>query len=158
MNIEILRQTAREVLPSKQQDWLDRALKMLRYDFDQIGMLLPRYIDILVNYPRCAIGYSWLGTCRCCWSGDDDDDDAFHTIFINPTVNGLLALDILVHELVHAVTKDGHGDKFMEAAAAIGLDDTGPTAGAEEILLKRLKDIQMELGPYPLVTDCLEEA
>ncbi len=155
MNIETLRLTAKEILPKQQSKWLDRALEMLRPDFDQIGMPIPEYINIVVNYPRRALSYSWLGTWNCYWSVDDDPD--FHTIFINPTVDGLYALNILIHELVHATTNDGHGNRFREVAAAIGLNDGG-TSAAEEALLKRLKDIQMELGPYPLVTDCLEEA
>ncbi len=156
MNIETLRLTAKEILPKQQSKWLDRALEMLRPDFDQIGSPIPEFITILVNYPRRALSYSWLGTWNCYWSVDDDPD--FHMIFINPTVDGLYALDILIHELVHATTNDRHGDRFREVAAAIGLDDRGTASGAEETLLKRLRDIQMTLGPYPLVFDCLEEA
>lgn len=90
---------------------------------------------------------------------DDLPELTLHWLYINPTVDGLTALDILVHELVHAsIEEDGHGEQFMEVASAIGLDDKGPSAGAEVILLKRLRDIQEMLGSYPLVFDCLEEA
>jgi hypothetical protein len=155
-DIETLRWTAREILPMQQSKWLDRALEMLRVDFYQIGEPLPREIAIKVEYPYGELTYLWLGTCLFYWSADHDPD--FYTIFINPSVDGLLALDVFVHELVHTVTNDGHGDEFMGVASAIGLDDTGPTAGAEEVLLKRLKGIQETLGSYPLVFDCLEEA
>jgi hypothetical protein len=156
-DIETLRWTAQEILPLKQRDWLDRALEMLRVNFYQIGVDLPKDIDIVVDYPDSALPYPWLGTYQRCWI--KRGPIISHKIFINPSVDGLLALDILAHELVHSVTLDGdHGDEFMEIASAIGLDDTGPTAGAEEVLLKRLKDIQETLGSYPLVFDCLETA
>lgn len=149
-DIETLRWTAREILPLKQRDWLLKALEILREDFLQIGEMIPDDIDVFVEYPiYWEISDNWLGTY---WSIDKD-------IYINPSVNGLWALDILVHELVHAVVGGavGHDKEFQTIAAAIGLDDTGITAGAEAVLLKRLKDIQETLGSYPLVFDCVEE-
>ena len=156
-DIETLRWTSQEILPIHQGEWLGKAMEMLRVDFDQIGVPIPKEIDISVDYPDGRLPYNWLGTYRRrYWDGGPIIQ---HRIFINPTVDGLMALDILVHELVHAVVDDtGHGDEFMEIASAIGLDDDGPTAGAEEVLLKRLRDIQETLGSYPLVFVCLEEA
>jgi hypothetical protein len=148
--LETLRWTAKEILPRKQADWLTKAVEILREDFNQIGEPFSK-ITIIVDYPYGGLSLSWLGSYRY----------TKQTIFINPTVGGLMALDILVHELVHAVvpvTEPAHGERFHEVAAAIGLDDDGPTAGAEEVLLKRLREIQEILGSYPLVFDCLEEA
>ncbi len=151
-----------KLLPLKQQEWLDDALEILRGDFLKIEETFPSVIPIVVDYPYPEIGISWLGMYSQSTIPELDDVPKLtqYHIFISPTVNGLMALDILVHELVHAVVgaEDGHGDKFQVVAAAIGLDDTGPTAVAEEVLLKRLKNIQEILGPYPLVTDCLEKA
>jgi hypothetical protein len=124
-------------------------MEILKEDFNQIGESFSG-ITILVEYPYNEPSFDWLGTYRY----------NEHSIFINPTVGGLMALDILVHELVHSVVplgEPGHGERFHEIAAAIGLDDDGPTAGAEEVLLKRLREIQKILGSYPLVFDCLEE-
>ena len=155
--IETLQWTAHEILPKQQSEWLGRAMEMLRVDFDQIGVPIPEDIIISVNYPDARLPYNWLGTYRRRYW--DSGPITQHKIFINPTVDGLMALDILVHELVHAVVKEtGHDGEFMEIAIAIGLDDDGPCAGAEEVLLKRLREIQEILGSYPLVFDCLEEA
>ena len=151
-DIETLRRAAREILPLQQRDWLKRGLKHLRKDFRKIGNAIPRSIYIKVDFPPYYPVYNWLGSCTTIAD--------CHIIHINPTVTGLLALDTLVHELVHAVVggKYGHGRQFLEVAAAIGLDDDGPTAGAEEVLMQRLIEIRNILGPYPLVTDCLEAA
>jgi len=139
MNIKTLRQT-----------WLMKAIDILRHDFNQIGETFPGEIDILVEYPGQGYQIFWLGSHRI------TDNRCY--IFINPTVDGLLALDTLVHELVHAAVfkteGHGHGERFHYVAKAIGLDDRGIYAGAEESLLKRLREIQETLGSYPV--DCLE--
>jgi hypothetical protein len=148
-DIETLQWTAKEVLPLQQSVWLTKAMEILKEDFQQIGESFSG-ITILVDYPYHGPSFYWLGTYRY----------SVRTIFINPSVDGLMALDILVHELVHAavgIEEGGHGEKFLAVAAAIGLDDSGPTAGAEETLLKRLRAIQEILGRYPFVFDCLEE-
>lgn len=89
---------------------------------------------------------------------DDLSELTQHHIFVNPTVTSLMALDILVHELVHAVVQEpGHSERFKEVVAAIGLDDKGTASSAEEVLMKRLIEIRNILGAYPLVTDCLEK-
>jgi len=151
MDIETLREVARELLPWEQKRWLHRALEILRRDFWQIGETLHSEIDISVGFPHHDVSHNWFGTCR--------EGPGYYSIFINPTVGGLEALDILVHELVHTVVGAavGHGLRFLDVAAAIGLDDDGPYAAAEEVLLERLKEIQEILGSYPLVTDCLGE-
>ncbi len=147
--IETFRWTAKEILPLKQADWLLKAIEILRGDFERIGEIFPEVILIRVEYPNSNIAYSWLGTYR--WYYDDR-----HSIFVNPSSDGLAALDILVHELVHAVGIPDHGEQFHRVAAAIGMSGGGITACAEKVLLKRLREIQMTLGSYPLITDCLE--
>lgn len=146
---------AREILPLHQRDWLLKAMDILKLDFQQIGEIFPGDILIKVEYPGCNIPYSWLGMYRMItnFSLTPDEPDLIRRwIFINPSVDGLLALDVLVHELVHAVVSvSGHGERFLEVAKAIGLDNRGPSAGAEEVLLERLRDIEEILGRYPTV-------
>jgi hypothetical protein len=154
MNIETLREAATR-LPEYQASWLRSAVRYLRKDFREIGYPLPHGIQIDVSfptYPRKKVGSNWMGSH---WRPFDT-----HLIHINPTLTGLWALDILVHELVHAVApeKAHHGGEFMKIAKAIGLDDSGPSAEAKDPLMRRLIAIRNTLGPYPLVTDCLEAA
>ncbi len=153
-DIETLRKMAQENLPIRQCNWLDRAMDMLRIDFAQIGESVPKKICIVVDYPEYIPVPNWQG-CYCLrwWFCHKQ-----HWIYINPSEDGLTALDILVHEMIHAIVDEpGHGPGFMKVAAAIGLDAKGPSAAAEEVLLKRLREIQEMLGPYPVVFDCLEK-
>jgi len=150
IDIETLKWMTREIPPLHQQAWLSKAIDILREDFRQIGEMIPKEIHLSVNYPGRGVPLSLLGMH---WKIDDQ-----HYINIKPSMNGLMALDLLVHELVHVVVDElGHGGQFSVVAKAIGLDDTGSTAAAKEVLLKRLREIQEILGSYPLVTDCLEE-
>lgn len=155
-DIETLRWTAKNLLPRYQSDWLTKGMEILRKDFEQIGETFPEGIDIRVDWPDRGISPSWFGL----YHRDTWDDEVFRRIYISPTVDGLLALDILVHELVHAATEEdpGHGERFKEIAAAIGIDVKGTASGAEEVLMQRLRDIQETLGSYPVVFDCLEAA
>ena len=153
--LEILEWTARTILPAAQSDWLSKGMEILRWDFEQIGYKIPDEIPILVEFPDKPISFGWIG--RCQWRNDSNGKPSCK-IYINPTEDGIMALDILVHELVHAAVgceEYGHGQEFYIIAEAIGLGNTGILAGAEEVLLKRLRDIQEILGPYPLVTDCV---
>ncbi len=154
-DIETLRKVARENLPVRQSNWLDHAMNFLRVDFDGIGLTIPKKVCIVVDYPEYSADYNWLG-CHCLrwWFCR-----AQHWIYINPSIDGLTALDILVHELVHVVVTDepkAHGQKFMNVTEDIGLNNDGPDAAAEKVLLKRLREIQETLGPYPVVFGCLE--
>jgi len=155
--LETLQWTARELLPAKQSDWLSKGMEILRCDFEQIGYPFPAEIPIFVEFPTKlshGVNIGWLGQCQ--WRNDTNGNPSYK-ILINPTVDGITALDILVHEMVHAAVgcECGHTDMFYIIAEAIGQDDTGIMAGAEEVLLRRLRDIQEILGPYPVVFDCV---
>ena len=130
-------------------------MKILEWDFENIGEPFPGDIDIRVDFPGRNIHTCWLGLYRHKYVDHATDEGIFRRIFINPTIDGLMALDVLVHELVHAVTEEegGHGGMFKRVARAIGMDDRGSASGAEKDLLQRLREIQQRLGSYPLVFD-----
>ncbi len=147
---------AREILlPRHRRRWLTRAIYILRRDFRQIGETFAEGIVPRAEIP-CSASISWLGTYRVVTYQHNFCAD--RTIFINPTIHGLDALDVLVHELVHAATEAhgaNHGEEFMSVAAAIGLSDTGPTAYAETKLLLRLVKVEKYLGRYPMPEDLI---
>lgn len=159
--LETLQWTARELLPAKQSDWLSKGMEILRGDFEQIGHpILVDEIPILVEFPAPewrSVSPGWQGQCQ--WQAEVNGDTSYK-ILINPTLDGITALDVLIHEMVHVAVgrETGHGPLFYVIADAIGMDNTGVSSGAEEVLLKRLRDIQEILGPYPVVFDCLEAA
>jgi hypothetical protein len=61
------------------------------------------------------------------------------------------ALDVLVHELVHAVDdcKSGHKKPFVTAARAVGLEGKPTATHAGPALLVALQGLASTLGPYP---------
>lgn len=128
------------------QAWLMKAVDILRHDFWQIGETVPKNISVYPtwtndNYPR-----DYLGVCI------EHRLTGVYEIYIIPDIdNPLKALDVLVHELVHCVVgvRCGHDEQFQRVATAIGLDDDGLTAFAEEVLLGRLRGIREILGMYP---------
>lgn len=76
----------------------------------------------------------------------------FNEIFIHPRLNDTARiLDILAHELIHAVDncESGHRNFFAKTARAIGLEGkfTATTAGAE--LLERLNTLKDIVGDIP---------
>ena len=137
------------------QAWLMRAIDILRNDFAQIGETIPKEINVMTTWPNEEVpeitnGRITIGRFTADWESPGHYVNL--RIYIDPKIDkGLRALDVLVHELVHAVVcaPSGHGDQFQRVANAIGLDDSGPTAFAEEALLERLREIKEILGMYP---------
>lgn len=120
-----------------------------------IGFIFQRYAD--VELPEFQVSCSWpgggsankrIGECwPRSWSGA-----GINEIFISPMIeDSVRALDILCHELVHAVDdcKDGHGPIFTKMARAIGLEGKPTATHAGERLHAELREIVDQLGPYP---------
>lgn len=133
------------------QAWLMKAVDILKHDFWQIGETIPE-VKVNDEWPSdYSPSEDTLGHYRTIWEPDVGDTNIEITVHPDIT-NALDVLSILVHELVHAAVGAtcAHGGEFLRVAAAIGLDDGGPTALAEEVLLLRLCEIVEILGSYPL--------
>jgi hypothetical protein len=80
-------------------------------------------------------------------------------IFISPLLNNDKAkdggsarvLDVLLHEMIHAVMPEGegHGRKFAKAAMALGLEGKPTHTTAGEALKAKLVALVKKLGPIP---------
>lgn len=129
------------------EEYLLKATESLRAGlFKQHGALIPD-VRVSVGFPgggtaRTRIGEYWHAS--ACM-------DAVPQIFISPVLdNPIRALDVLVHELVHACTPgEGHKGGFAKLARAIGLTGklTATVAGPE--LTKTLENLAAELGEFP---------
>lgn len=126
--------------------WLVAATEKLRSGlFAEQGAVVPP-VRLSVGFPgggsTTAIGQIWLS--RAC-------ADAIPQVFISPVIaEATRALDILVHELVHAVHPTaGHGPVFKRLAVAVGLTGRMTATVASEPLKVRLNALADELGPYP---------
>jgi hypothetical protein len=129
------------------EQWLLAATEQLREGlFKRAGHTVP-VCKVSVGFPgggsaRKRIGEHWH---------PKSTSDNVSQVFISPVLGeALAALDVLVHELVHAIVPDaGHKAPFKRIALSIGL--TGPmrstVAGPE--LKAKLEALILELGPYP---------
>lgn len=105
---------------------------------------------------RVSIGWSGSGQRSThigeCWP-TTRSADGINQIFIVPSLDDAVqVLDVLTHELVHAVDdcQHGHGKVFKEIALSVGLE--GPrmrSASAGQLLRGRLTAIAAALGPFP---------
>ena len=130
------------------QAWLIKAVDILKYDFWQIGETIPK-VEV-AWFEGLELSETTMGTCTEKFTHKRGDTVMFITV--NPRLNEAVeVLAVLVHELIHAAigVDHYHDEKFCRVAAAIGLDDGGPTIPAEGVLLERLREISEQLGAYP---------
>lgn len=129
------------------EEWLNKAVQNFRADlFKRNGYKIPK-VKVSVGFPstrvRKVIGQHWA---------PEASSDKVGSIFISPTLaNGLKALDVLVHELVHASVgnKAGHGPAFKRCALAVGLEGKMRSTTASKELKKELRALIKKIGKYP---------
>jgi hypothetical protein len=132
---------------STREQWLERATEILGEKlFKQAGYTLPK-VRVSVGFPgggsaRKRIGEHWHPKAS---------NDGISQIFISPIKDdSIQVLDILVHELVHAIHPDaGHGKLFKQCAVAVGLTGQMRTTDAGPELRAKLEALVSEIGPYP---------
>lgn len=140
-----------EDLPTKyrtSEEWLKQAVEALRPHFRRAGHEIPAL--------RASVGWTSVGAhgrrIGECWS-TRSSSDGMNTIFINTSlVNSMHILDVLAHELVHAVDdcQHKHGREFAKIAKSVGLQ--GPpwrSACSDVPLLEILHGIALDLGHHP---------
>lgn len=130
------------------EEWLTHAVNALRPHFAMAGYEI-RAVRATVGWTSAGSHGSRIGECwatRAC-------SDGVNTIFINTNlVNSMHILDVLVHELVHAVDdcQHKHSREFARIAKKVGLK--GPpwrSASADVPLLQLLHSIALDLGHHP---------
>jgi hypothetical protein len=128
--------------------WLQKAIENFKSGlFKRHGYEIP-VVRVSVGFPgggsaRKRIGEHW---------SPNASDDKIGSIFISPVLgDGVKALDVLVHELVHAVMPagEGHGKLFKRCALAVGLTGKMRSTVAGPELIKELNKLIKKLGPYP---------
>jgi hypothetical protein len=129
------------------ESWLDRATILVRPLFDAAGAGPYPLLRTSCGWPgggtRSRIGECWSQTCS---------DDTSTEIFISPVLDDpVQVLDVLVHELVHAIVGCEHGHKapFRKLAIAVGLTGKMTATEATPELKAKLEKIAKKLGPYP---------
>jgi len=128
------------------ESWLELGVERLNELFVANGYQLPR-VKVSCGFTSNRGSKKVIGVC---WNGKATDNNIAQ-IYIVPTLDDATrVLDILAHELIHALRPEaGHGKKFKEVALAIGLTGkmTATIAGPE--LQEQLEKIVTAIGPYP---------
>lgn len=130
------------------EEWLTAAVAALSPIFDTAGETLPP-VRVSVGWPGgrgakgSVIGQCWKSTASA---------DSVPQMFISPVLgDAARVLDVLAHELIHALDDctSGHRGRFAKVAKEIGLTGkmTATVAGPE--LASTLADIAASLGEYP---------
>lgn len=133
---------------STREEWLVAATAALAPIFAEAGETLPA-VRVSVGWPggRGKKG-NVIGQC---WATSASSDSVAQ-LFVSPVlVEATRVLDVLAHELVHAVDdcKSGHKGAFARIAKAIGLTGKMTATEASDELKARLDEIAAELGDYP---------
>ena len=133
------------------EDWLQESIKVLKETvFADAGITVPD-VYVSVGFPKGSRGSKNKAIGQCHPSELSADEKAH--IFIHPELDeSTRVLDVLIHELIHAVDgcKSGHKGAFKRMALQCGL--TGKMTATEAdplILLPRLREIVGQIGEYP---------
>lgn len=119
--------------PMTREEWLNAALAALRPWFkDRAGVEIPTDARVSVGFPGGGSARKRIGEC---WPRARSTDKV-NEIFISPVLHDpVRMLDVLAHEIVHAVDDcvSGHKREFKRIAKDVGLEGkmTATHAGAE---------------------------
>jgi hypothetical protein len=133
------------------EQWLEKGVAALAPVFAKAGHPLPK-VKVSCSWPGGGSARKRIGEC---WARRMSKA-GINEIFVSPLISDpVVALDILAHELVHAVDDctNGHKPAFVRIAHAVGLTEGKPTnvrAGAE--LRAVLVKIVAKIGAYPHAT------
>ena len=129
------------------EDWLTEGARRIIDIFVECGYTMPK-IRISCSWPGGASPNKRIGEC---WSRNASADGT-NEIFISPIIaDPVAALDILTHEMVHAVDDcvHGHRREFTAIGRKIGLTGKPTSMHAAPELRARLTAIAADLGHYP---------
>lgn len=129
------------------EDWLLKATEVLRSElFKQHGAEVPT-VRVSVGFPGGGSAHKRIGEY---WPGQAVSDGV-PQVFISPTIDEpVRALDILVHELIHAVYPlAGHKGPFRTLALKVGLTGKMTATDAGPELKAYLTSLTGRLGEFP---------
>jgi hypothetical protein len=143
------REQTATVTPSlERQQWLERAVEALRKRFADVGYSVPEKIRVSIGWPKRAASCGAIGEC---WS-IEASSDRHAELFISPELTeGARILDVLAHEMTHAVvgTDAGHRKPFKQCALKIGLQGPMRATTASPEFAVWAEALMQRIGPYP---------
>lgn len=135
---------------TERETWLQAGVAALAPIFKKAGYELPP-VKVSCSWPGGGSARKALGEC---WARKNSAAK-INEIFISPRIaDPVQALDVLAHELCHAVDDcaSGHKKPFEKIARAIGLEGKLTATVAGETLRAQLVEIVKKIGAYPHAT------
>lgn len=128
------------------EEWLNEAVKRFRPWFRRRDLTIPRGLKALCSFPTDG-DENCLGQCL---SPELSKSGKTWNTLVSPTIEKAdRALDVLLHELIHASGLSGHGKDFGKAARSFGLTGKMTATVASPELKKKLEKMVEKLGAYP---------
>jgi len=147
--------SAPDWLPSiyqTREEWLRAGVKALAPWYESNGYPIPATVQVSCGLPHIGAFSAKSKRIGECWSPKASADHRTQ-IFVSPVLDDPeQVLDVLCHELVHAIVGNeaGHKAPFTRAARACGLTEGKPTsASAGDELRTELARVSKGLGTYP---------
>jgi hypothetical protein len=134
------------------EGWLLAAVEELRPLFAEQGHEIEN-VRVSVGFPKGGRGKGAHAIGQC-WHRVASADE-HHEIFISPELaDAARVLDVLAHEVAHAVLPDGtaHKRPFAALVRAIGLEGKATATVAGEAFLAWAAEPLAKLGAYPHAT------
>ncbi|UIW13229.1 SprT-like protease [Arthrobacter phage Warda] len=134
---------------STREEWLVAAVEALRPMFSALTDETIPAVRVSVGWPggngrkNSVIGQCWSTKVAA---------DSVSQLFISPVLDDAVrVLDVLAHELIHAIDdcQSGHKGRFAKIAKALGLEGKMTATVAGPGLKAELDQIAAELGEYP---------
>lgn len=135
------------VTDTNRETWLIKAVDALRPLFAEVGEEIPT-VRISVGFPGGGSAKKRIGEC---WAPAAASDEVSQ-LFVSPILDDAArVLDVLSHELIHAIDRceSGHKGRFTKIAKGIGLTGKMTATVASPELKEKLDAIVEELGEYP---------
>ena len=132
------------------EQWLNRGVELLNAEvFTPADMGIAAHVRVSVGFPSGRGGRN--NAIGQCWSPSVSADQTIE-MFISPSIDDpIRVLDILAHEMIHAIVglECGHKGPFKRLANEIGLVGKMTATTAGDDLKAKLQTIADKIGEYP---------
>lgn len=131
------------------EEWLTQvAEKYIKPAFRDLDAAWPEAYRVSIGFPKGrGRGANAIGQC---WSPTASADKT-PELFVSPELDPARAVDVLIHELVHASVglKEGHKGAFRKLAQALGLEGKMTATVAGAALLKTITGWLEKMPAFP---------
>lgn len=131
------------------EEWLTQvAEKFIKPQFVSRDAKWPEAYRVSIGFPKGrGRGANAIGQCWAPAASADKTPE----LFISPELEPVRAVDVLIHELIHASVglKSGHTGEFRKLAKSLGLEGKMTATVAGQALENEIKTWLTKMPPFP---------